>query len=267
MKSHVSLTALAVALLLGGSLPAQAQFLGIGQPGNGVILLAQSRLRFRVPRVRSSGSLRSGAARGNCHPEGKAILMVPLLPMTQANGEIQLYPGTTASEHPRFFVHIPETTAQEARFMVVSQTKRQVIYEESFSLPGTSGVVEFRLPDTTTPLAVGESYKWSVELVCDPVDNSGNVAVEGIVQRVETATHWEQVPDRDRPLAYAQADIWYDAVASLAELRQTQPNNPTWKTDWRDLLQSVNLNAIADEPLVSCCQPKNATSQLGVGGN
>lgn len=273
MKFPFSFTTVSLALLLklvfGPNLPVEASLQQIGQQpqlGNGQTLLAQrrSRLRFRVPRVRPSGNLESGAARGKCNSDNQPINLTPLLPLTRSDGKVQVYPASTVSDHPKLFVHIPQLTAQEAQanFLVLNQTGSEIIYEETFAVSGTPGVVEFSIPANTAALEVGKTYKWSVEVVCDPndSDSSGNLAVNGVIQRVEASANLvdiEKVAQSDRPLVYAQADIWYDAVATLAELRQKQPNNSTFVEDWSDLLKSVNLDPIADAPLVPCCQPKN----------
>lgn len=273
MKFPFFFTTVSLALLLklvfSPSLPVEASLQQIEQQPqfeNGQTLLAQrrSRLRFRVPRVRPSGNLESGAARGQCNSDNQPINLTPLLPLTRSDGKVQVYPASTVSDHPKLFVHIPQLTAQEAqaKFLVLNQTGSEIIYEETFAVSGTPGVVEFSIPPNTTALEVGKTYKWSVEVVCDPndSDSSGNLAVEGVIQRVEASANLvdiEKVAQSDRPLAYAEADIWYDAVATLAKLRQDQPNNPTFVEDWSDLLKSVNLDPIADAPLVPCCKPKN----------
>jgi hypothetical protein len=53
------------------------------------------------------------------------------------------------------------------------------------------------------------------------------------------------------PNLYAQAGLWYDALAALASLRQSQPQNPAFVTEWRELLGAVNLEALANQPISS----------------
>jgi len=45
-----------------------------------------------------------------------------------------------------------------------------------------------------------------------------------------------------------------DALTNLAQLRRQRPNDADLKTDWQDLLGSVNLEEIIDAPLIECCK-------------
>ncbi|MEH2265463.1 DUF928 domain-containing protein, partial [Nostoc sp.] len=55
------------------------------------------------------------------------------------------------------------------------------------------------------------------------------------------------------PTIYAEAGIWHEALTSLVQLRQTEPNNFKARLDWRQFFKSVGLSAIASEPLIDCC--------------
>jgi hypothetical protein len=49
---------------------------------------------------------------------------------------------------------------------------------------------------------------------------------------------------------YAEAGLWLDTIASLADLRNASPNDSSLVTDWEDLLKAVNLGTVAKEPLI-----------------
>ncbi|MFM6192852.1 DUF928 domain-containing protein [Planktothrix sp.] len=38
-------------------------------------------------------------------------------------------------------------------------------------------------------------------------------------------------------------------------MRQEKPQNQQLLQEWKELLRSVELESLADEPLSSCCQP------------
>ena len=48
---------------------------------------------------------------------------------------------------------------------------------------------------------------------------------------------------------YAQSEIWYDAVATLAEIYRDNPNDEVVATDWKTLLQSVGLDNLKEKPI------------------
>jgi len=51
-------------------------------------------------------------------------------------------------------------------------------------------------------------------------------------------------------IAYARNGIWYETLATLAEMRRLAPNDSRLTTEWTQLLQSQGLESIADQPLV-----------------
>jgi hypothetical protein len=52
--------------------------------------------------------------------------------------------------------------------------------------------------------------------------------------------------------------IWYDELTNLAKRYLSEPENSEVKRDWVDLLKSVGLEGMAQEPVVSSvANPKN----------
>jgi hypothetical protein len=78
--------------------------------------------------------------------------------------------------------------------------------------------------------------------------------VYGIVRRVEPPAEifnlGEQTTLHERATHYANAGIWVEAIATLAQARQDSPNDLEALNDWRSLLQSVDLTDVAEQPLL-----------------
>lgn len=161
----------------------------------------------------------------------------------------------TVAEHPTFFWYVPPSTARLAEFILLDQ-EYQIVYETTFALPDRSGIVSFSLPtNELPPLKTGKMYHWFFALLCNTEDQSRNPFVDGWIERTEISPtlkqRIEQVAPSERPALYAEAGIWQDALTSLVELKLLSPNDLTLTRDWKELLQSVELDAIADEPLVT----------------
>jgi len=171
-----------------------------------------------------------------------------LLPTTE--------PILTAARYPTFFVDLPKSSAKEAELRLLNNNKDRIIYETTVTLPSRSGIVSFSLPanGTLPPLEVGKSYYWELAVICDPDDRSGDVLLDGLVQRVELnpslANKLRKAPPREHPAIYAETGIWYDALTSLAKLRRSSPNDSTIAADWTELLKSVGLDAAAQKTLI-----------------
>lgn len=162
--------------------------------------------------------------------------------------------GTTTRAYPSFFWYLPQTTAEFAEFILLNAEDEEV-YSTTFPLTGTEGIVRLDLPATEDQpaLEVGQDYHWYFALVCDAVDRSGDILTEGWIQRIEPdaalTTQLEQSADREHPALYAQSGIWYDALATLADLRQSPSDAAVFQTQWNNLLESVGLESFSDAPI------------------
>ena len=91
--------------------------------------------------------------------------------------------------------------------------------------------------------------------MCYPEFDPDNPLIEGSVQRTTMEPTLEsQLAEKTTAVAqaelYGAAGIWYDTVSTLAQARQSQPNDPTLAKNWEDLLVSVGLEEIATQPLL-----------------
>ena len=158
--------------------------------------------------------------------------------------------GKTAAAKPTFFVYVPKTTAAEAEFLVVDSEGNDV-YENTFELHNTAGIVKLSLPKTAPDLEIGKEYEWQFAIVCDPEDREADEFIQGEIQRTalsqDLKTKIDQAEPLDRAKLYAGERIWNDTLAILAELRSSN------EKEWKELLKSVGLEAIASAPLTPCC--------------
>ena len=167
--------------------------------------------------------------------------------------------STTASTKPAFFWFVPDNQAQKGEFRLLDNDDNE-IYTTSIALKKTAGIVSVQLPASVTEqMKLGEDYHWQFSMICAPKDPSKNPFVEGIVQRValdpklintlETATN-----ARDRATVYASAGIWQDALATLAAQRCSTPKDANSEMGWKNLLQSVQLEKLVQEPINQSCE-------------
>jgi len=203
-------------------------------------------VRFKIPNLGSPRRREGAATRGNC--DFTKVELVALLPPTE--------PVLTAAKYPTFFVALSQTSAKKAEFLLLSDNKERVVYETTVSLPSQPGIISFSLPTdgTLPPLEVGKNYYWQFLLVCDSEDRGKDVIAEGQIQRVKLSStvdsELKKASPRDRAAIYAEAGIWYDAIASLAQLRRSSPQDSKIAADWTELLESAGLDTITQKPLI-----------------
>ncbi|MFB2978377.1 DUF928 domain-containing protein [Microseira sp. BLCC-F43] len=205
------------------------------------------------------GEREGGGSRGPCIAETsptihKTIALVPV------NGF-----GTTLAARPTFFVYVPTINPGETPQMqfVLTTADNRLVYRTTFSTIPSPGIVSFSLPDRANSpiLELGKTYKWTVTLVCNPNDDdrSDSQLAAGSIQRIAPPSRMASELARttslqDKVAVYAKYGIWYDALGAIASLRRTA-DNPALQNDWLALLTSVELQKIANQPLI---QPLSA---------
>ena len=164
--------------------------------------------------------------------------------------------GLTVASHPTFLVYIPATSAPQAHFTLKDENNRGV-YQTLLPISNTGGVFGISLPEDKPPLELGKTYSWSVALICQPTQTDTPM-VRGQVRRVEPTVQMPNDTNSTRSekalleqaALYGKSGIWYDSVNLLAQLRKIQPNDQALATNWVKLLDSVGLDAIANQPLL-----------------
>jgi len=167
---------------------------------------------------------------------------------------------TTVSAQPTLYWYIPRTQAQVADFLVYDE-QGQIVYHTPLSLKGIPGVVKLSFPRTLA-LEIGQEYDWKLALRCNPKDEAENVAVGGTIKRTAlTSTQKAQLAAAKPPLkqveVYAKAGVWQETINILAQLRHNSPSDRNVNAAWKELLESVDLKDIANEPLIECCRADN----------
>jgi Domain of Unknown Function (DUF928) len=245
--------------------------LAVAIPDVGVeSLQAQSRLprdqrlspnwgNYRPPsNLDRPGGREGGGSRGPCIGETSNLIQNPIA-LVPVNGF-----GTTLTPRPMFFVYVPtikpDPGVKPQMQFVLRTADNRPIYRTTFSTIPNPGIISFTLPATANSptLELGKTYRWTVTLVCNPNDEEGdrslNKLAAGSIQRIappsQMTTELAQATSpQDKVAVYAKYGIWYDALGEIANLRRTS-DNPALQNDWLALLTSVDLQKIANQPLI-----------------
>ena len=171
--------------------------------------------------------------------------------------------GITLAEYPTFFFYLPDANLEGVKGeFTLENEKKEVIYYKTVLLKASDSIIRVELSDAPSlpPLEVGKSYNWAFSLVFDKFDRSDSKYVTGWIKRIEPNSELQQklgtAPRQEQPAIYAKNGIWYEALASLAELRCASPSDSTITSDWESLLQQVGLPEISQKPLAQCNQAK-----------
>jgi hypothetical protein len=201
---------------------------------------------FQPPEQGVPGRREGGGTRG---PECRTTALIPQSTM-----------GRTLSAKPTFFYHVPAAIDKMVEFELADEADK-TIYKKSFRMVTTGpGIVSVSLAaDSKSPsLEVGKNYHWYFTIKCNPrsdlSDRQQDGLVSGWVERVAISpnltTQFEAASDRDRLSIFAQQSLWYEYLETLARLRLSSPKDAGLTLKWAELLNSVSLGNIAQQPLI-----------------
>lgn len=224
---------------------------GIGTPQNasGGIVRGD-----RTPYIHPNG-VGIPNSEGRIRRSGKcadATCLIALMPGT-SNNKLDHYP-LTVLERPTFYFNLPKIEGR-AYFNLYKEGQNSVprtsVYSTAFDIAAESGVIGFDLPENAPALAVNKGYYWEFEIISSA--NTKEI-VSGYVKRVTLSADLDKQLKTVSPLEhaslYAKSGIWLDTIKTLAKLRLTQPRNQQLIQEWQELLKSVELVKIAEQPLV-----------------
>lgn len=198
-------------LLLGIMSPALANYVPPSEPSS------------PPPSSTGTGGTRGGCG-NNLGEEGEGLPFLVLAP--------QNHVGQTAATHPTVAWFVPD----EEEYLVELFLDR---YSEDASpqrvhsteIPSEFGVMSYTLPDHLPALTPGD-YRWRVVLVCDSNRPSSSPVADADLQVVASQRFAEESAD-----AYAEAGLWYDALAAALETSE--------QLEWRSLLE--DLSSLEDD--------------------
>ena len=205
-------------------------------------------ITFEPPSESQPQATIGGASRGGqCYADSQNISQ-PFAPLLPASNQ-----GLTTASHPTLLAYIP-TSAAGSIFLNLQDENEEEVYQAILPINNQSGVISLDLPPEAPGLETGKNYKWSFALMCDNKLRPDSPVIEGYITRVqprsELANQLEKATPTETVALYGQAGIWYETVAILAELRQSEPQNQELVTAWNNILNSVGLEKVAKAELI-----------------
>lgn len=249
-KSPISITLFCVALSLEVVLSAGlAKPLGAQTTNN--ILISKNvfaDVNFDPPGEGKPSDTAGGASRGNgCTSEEISTggCFTPLMPASMK--------GLTTVERPTFLVYIPQNSGTKQVFFSLVDENNQNVYQDKISVTASQGIMAIKLPSNVA-LEVGKNYKWTFIAIGEQGLRPDSLGIQGTVKRIELTANLQNQLTKASTLEqaglYSENKIWFDTASTLAELRKTRPDDKALESNWKDLLSSVGLGAIATKPLL-----------------
>jgi len=135
--------------------------------------------------------------------------------------------GLTTKEQPSLFWYQSKAVKTDFELTITEAKAVLPVLDLKLNSPQTDGIQRLWLGDHGIKLKEGTEYRWTVEIVIDPVNPSRNVVASGVIKRVPPPTalakRLQGAPASDLPFIYADEGIWYDSMEALSDLIDKQP--------------------------------------------
>jgi hypothetical protein len=155
--------------------------------------------------------------------------------------------GTTTQEQPSLFWYQSKPKNAKFELTLLQDKQAKPLVHVQIDRNNKAGIQRVKLSDHGAKLIPGVEYQWVVALIIDPENRSTDLVASGAIKRIEpTAELREKIKKADRaalPGIYAEAGVWYDALASLSDQIEAHPKDESLRQARRDLLRQVGLKA------------------------
>jgi hypothetical protein len=186
---------------------------------------------YKPPRRGSPRNKMAGATRG-----------APALPQPLALAPDHV--AHTLARSPSLYWYIDGVPPETARvvFTLTRDDAAEPLREVELPHPARAGIHHVRLSDYGVTLERGVEYGWSISLSPDPSQHEDDVVSTAWVRRVGGDALGGRAPS---PSAYADAGLWYDALASLSEAIDSG-GDPELRAARNSLLRQAHLDAAVE---------------------
>ena len=239
MRTGKRLTVMVVAGLIGASGPMTAMAQDSKQVAQAGSAASASTPVYKPPLRGAPGGRVGGGTRGTA---GRDLFVLSVLAPD--------HKALTATEQPSLYWYISGDTSLPVEIAVSDPNATEPLLEKTIPGPVTRGVHHINLAEYGVKLAPNVAYRWSVTVVPDSNRRSRDILSSGVVERVAppseltvkvTGARKEQLPG-----IYAEAGLWYDALAAMSALVAGAPTDASLRQQRAALLAQVGLPEITE---------------------
>jgi hypothetical protein len=129
--------------------------------------------------------------------------------------------GQTISATPTLYFFVSQPIAERTQFTISAPSRPSPIIEVEIPAPRQRGIYSLRTGDHRVRLEPGVVYTWSISAILDPKARSRDIVASASLLRTAPDPALEAAlrtaPAMRHAGVFAQAGLWYDAVAAAAE--------------------------------------------------
>lgn len=159
------------------------------------------------------------------------------------------HPGRTVETQPVLYWYASEATSDPVEFTLMNDEQIYPVVERKVADSVQPGVHKISLADLGIKLSPSMTYRWYVSLVQDPARRSRDIIAGGVIEHADPpdslAEKLSKATAEDKTKLFAEAGMWYDAIAMLSSLIEMSPGNLSLREQRAALLEQVGLLDVA----------------------
>jgi len=156
--------------------------------------------------------------------------------------------GLTTQEQPSLFWYQSRPVAARFELTLLEENRVKPLVQVTAERAPGAGIQRLRLSEQGVKLLPGVEYQWVVALITDPQNRSSDLVASGTIKRIEPSAELRNrlagATPAALPAAYAEGGIWYDALSTLSDQIDADPQNRSLQEARADLLRQAGLKAV-----------------------
>jgi len=222
--------------------------------------------------IESSEGLSSGLLKGlSVQKVEKTPIPSQLMPVAPQ------HVGFTANAQPvlRWYISGPWDGQIQFTMNEVGSTSPDPVLETKIKGPDKEGIYQIRLADYNVTLKPGVDYEYFLSIVRNEKERSGDVVSSAAIRYVEPSKKLTELlnntPKDKVHYVYAENGYYYDAISSVSDLIDTNPNDEGLRVQRGALLAQAKLGnaAVYDsavyKPFMKDMETRGGTVTRGQG--
>ena len=161
----------------------------------------------------------------------------------------QEHTGLSSRPQPVLYRSLSRAIEADDEFVLISEADYEPLVETRLAGVASAGIQRIALADLGVSLKPGVSYQWSVAVVMDENQRSGDILASGMIEYIEPPagimTRVANAQGEERISHYAGAGLWYDALQSLDDQIRSAQDTTRLRQVRAALLEQVGLDAVA----------------------
>lgn len=158
--------------------------------------------------------------------------------------------GETVKKWPALFWFLSSPTPYPIVFTLEDTSQYKPVVEQTLPPPHRAGIQMIRLADFEHVLEEQVQYRWHISIVVDPESRSKDIHAMGVIERrpftLDLFLNTSCKDPRDAICLYAEAGLWYDAIAVISDLISASPQDRVLRLQRATLLEQVGLPEVAE---------------------